>query len=119
VAGTVEYLSPEVVQGGPPTYQSDLYSLGITLYYMLCGKRPFKGKTPRETLMMHVEKIADHPSHHRGVPDELIAIMARLMAKNLKHRYLSAAQILDDLDSIDLGHSLDRATAQMGKKWKK
>ncbi|MDP6117778.1 MAG: FHA domain-containing serine/threonine-protein kinase [Planctomycetota bacterium] len=119
VAGTVEYLSPEVVQGGSPTFQSDLYSLGITLYYMLCGKRPFKGKTPKDTLKMHVEKAAAHPSHHRGLPDELIAIMARLMAKDLKHRYQAATQVLDDLDSIDLGHSLDRATAQMGKKWKK
>lgn len=119
VAGTVEYLSPELVQGGSPTFQSDLYALGITLYFMLCGRRPFKGQTPKDTLIMHLEKTADHPSHYRGIPDELIAILARLMAKDLKHRYQTATQVLDDLDSIDLGHSLDRATLQMGKKWKK
>jgi serine/threonine-protein kinase len=117
-AGTVEYLSPEVIQGSPPSQQSDLYALGVTLYFMLCGKRPFKGESAQETLRMHVEETAPHPAKHRDIPEPVVAILARLLAKDQAQRYGSAIEVLDDLDAMDLGHSLNKKTLSLGRRWK-
>lgn len=118
VAGTVEYLSPEAVRGQPLGPPADLYSLGITLFYMLCGQRPFKGSSREETLKMHVEEQPPHPGKFRDLPPELVAILARLLAKDVRDRYTKATDVLDDLDAMELGHSLNRQTTQLGRKWK-
>lgn len=117
-AGTVEYLSPEVIRGSPPTPQADLYALGVTLYFMLCGQRPFKGETTQETLRMHLEDTPLHPKKHRDIPEQLIAIIARLMAKAPEERYANATEVLDDLDAMDLGHGLNKKTLSIARRWK-
>ena len=118
VAGTVEYLSPEAIRGQPLGPPADLYSLGVTLFYMLCGQRPFKGSSREETLKMHVEEQPPHPGKFRDLPPELVAILARLLAKDVRDRYAKATDVLDDLDAMELGHSLNRQTAQLGRRWK-
>jgi len=117
-AGTVEYLSPEVIRGSAPTPQADLYALGVTLYFMLCGQRPFKGETTQETLRMHLEDTPPHPKKHREIPEQLIAIIARLMAKTPEERYVGATEVLDDLDAMDLGHNLNKKTLSTARRWK-
>jgi serine/threonine-protein kinase len=62
VMGTPEYLSPEQCLGDAGDARSDLYSVGVVLFEMLTGKRPFHGKTPRELHAQHIAKPAPAPS---------------------------------------------------------
>lgn len=118
VAGTVGYLCPELLQGGPPTPQSDLYALGITVYYMLCGLKPLQGKSPEETRKLHIEQPPPNPKQHRELPHELACLIARLLAKTPQQRYPTAGSVLDDLDAMDLGKPLNRETINLGKPWR-
>ena len=118
ISGTVGYLSPEVIQGEPVSPKSDLYALGITLYYMLTGTRPLRGKDATETLELHLEKPIPNPQNLRFMPHETVCILARLLAKEPIDRYASAAEVLDDLDAMELSHPLNRLTVSAGKVWK-
>lgn len=93
ILGTLEYMSPEQVEGetngvGPP---SDIFSLGVVLYEMLTGKRPFTGTTTSKMTAILL-KEADPPSSLRtGVPPALDAIVAKAMAKKPADRYPTMA----------------------------
>src|SRR4029077_4676430 len=55
VLGSPEYMSPEQARGRRADFKSDLYSLGVVVFEAFTGRVPFRGATPVETLMMHVE----------------------------------------------------------------
>ena len=64
--GSPQYLSPEQARGRPVDARVDIYSLGILLYEMFTGQRPFRGETSIDTILMHVEKpIPALPRHVR------------------------------------------------------
>ncbi|MEJ7842241.1 MAG: protein kinase, partial [Rubrobacter sp.] len=101
VLGTARYMSPEQAMGqevGPP---SDLYSLGVVLYEMLTGEVPFEADTPVAVSMKHVNEPPRPPREIRGeIPEELDAVVLKLLAKDPGARYASAAALVADLDLV-------------------
>jgi len=100
VMGTPAYMPPEQAQGQLDQIdgQSDVYSLGATMYAVLCKKQPFTGQTPMEILM---KVCKDEPpslkSHNPQIPDEVEKIVLKAMAKDKAERYASSQALADDL----------------------
>jgi non-specific serine/threonine protein kinase len=98
VIGSVPYMSPEQVLGHAVDHRSDLFSLGVTLYELATGRRPFAGATATETMdrILHAP-----PAHMAGlipaVPSELERITFKCLEKDVEYRYQSARELLADL----------------------
>ena len=89
--GTPAYMAPEVARGGTGTPRSDVYSLGVSLYEMLCGKQPFEGDTA-EAIMARVRDGAAIPLRGRA-PDlgpDVLDLVSRAMAPDPDARFPSA-----------------------------
>lgn len=103
VFGTPEYMSPEQCRGNQIDGRSDLYSLGCILYRMLGGHPPFESDTPMAVLVSHV---SEQPRHVRelidraDVPDALIDLCMRLLAKDPNDRPDDAQAVRNELESI-------------------
>jgi serine/threonine-protein kinase len=98
VMGTATYFSPEQAQGLPVDPRSDLYSLGIVLYEMMCGRPPFSGDSPVAIDYQHVQGSATPPRQvNPDVPPALEAITLKLLAKNPANRYATAEELRADL----------------------
>lgn len=97
VLGTADYLAPEqAVDSHRVDYRADIYSLGCSLYYMLTGHPPFPEGTLPQRLMMHQKKTPPPIANERpDVPQDLIDICDRMMAKKPADRYQSAAEVAD------------------------
>ena len=99
--GTVSYMSPEQAQGKPIDPRSDVFSLGIVLYEMATGSRPFGGDNSVSILS---SILRDEPSPIGGVkpalPGALQEIVGRCLEKDPERRYASAAELRDDLTAL-------------------
>jgi eukaryotic-like serine/threonine-protein kinase len=112
IMGTAQYLSPEQARGAPVTAGSDLYSAGVVLYEMLTGKVPFSGDSAIEIAMKHVNDLPTPPSSLRPeVPRELDQIVLRALAKESEDRYQSAEEFIEDLERVEAGLPISRATS--------
>jgi serine/threonine-protein kinase len=96
-AGNPRYTSPEQVKGERNLDQrSDLYSLGVVLYEMLCGRPPFESRSQFELMMAHVNQAPAPPSSVQAkVPQPLDAVVLKALAKDPADRYPSAAAFAD------------------------
>jgi serine/threonine-protein kinase len=98
VMGTATYFSPEQAQGLPVDARSDVYSLGIVLYEMVCAVPPFAGESPISVAYKHVREEAPRPSVvNPDVPASLENIILTAMAKSPDARYASADDMRADL----------------------
>jgi serine/threonine protein kinase len=99
VMGTPDYLSPEQARDLHKTdIRSDLYSLGCTLYYLLSGQVPFPGGSTLEKLVRHGVQEPTPIEHLRlDIPDEVAAIVRRLMAKDPAARFQTPANLVEAL----------------------
>lgn len=108
LVGTWAYTSPEHISGRPVDHRSDLYSLGVILFAMLTGKRPFVAENMAGYLALHRDKPAPAPSDVRpGVPTQLDEICRRLLQKKPKDRFQSAQEILYRLEADPAVHEPD------------
>ncbi len=101
VQGTLAYISPE--QTGRTSHsidqRSDLYSLGVTLYELWTGRRPFQSEDALELIHAHIARQPPSPREHRpDLPGALEEIVLRLLAKDPADRYQTAAGLLADLE---------------------
>jgi tRNA A-37 threonylcarbamoyl transferase component Bud32 len=101
VMGTSAYMSPEQVRGDRAGPASDLYSLGVVIYEMLTGEQPYRAGDPIATAMKHLDEPPRHPRDaNPAVPEELDALVVKLLAKRPEDRYASAAQLAEDLRQV-------------------
>jgi predicted Ser/Thr protein kinase len=94
VIGTPEYMSPEQAAGHPFDHRADVYALGIVLYEMLVGERPFVSETPIGVLLQHLQDTA--PSVLVARPDLPAAVgdvLAKALVKDPADRYSSAGEL--------------------------
>jgi len=99
--GTPRYMSPEQVQGKTADARSDLYSLGCTMYFLLSGRPPFEADDALAIALQHMHETPPPLATSRGrddVPDWLLAIISRLMAKLPSDRFSDAEQVLGAID---------------------
>jgi serine/threonine-protein kinase len=90
-AGSLSYMSPEQVNGGPIDHRSDLYSAGISLYEMVTGRPPFKGSSEFVLMAAHVTEPPTPPIELRAdLPPALDAVILRAIAKHPADRFASA-----------------------------
>ena len=98
VMGTATYFSPEQAQGASTDQRSDIYSLGIVMYEMLCGVAPFTGEN---AVAIAYKQVHEHamPLTQRlaSIPTDVAAIVAKCMEKSPDDRYSSAEQVRDEL----------------------
>ncbi len=93
--GTPLYMSPEQVEGKPVDVRTDIYSLGVTCYHMLSGQPPFRGQTPFEVALQHVQKEPQPlPEIRPDLPAELCALVHKMMAKAPADRLQTCRDIL-------------------------
>jgi Tol biopolymer transport system component len=98
IMGTVAYMSPEQAAGHEADHRTDIFSLGVVLYEMLCGVRPFGGVSPLDTL--HATLNSPVPSLARmnpEIPPEMDEILSKALAKDPRERYCHAGDFELDL----------------------
>lgn len=97
--GTVHYISPEQARGDITDAKSDLYSVGVMLYEMLTGQKPFDTDNPVSIAVMHMHNIAELPRRiNPDIPLPLEEIIVHAMEKNPADRYQTALEMLRDID---------------------
>lgn len=105
VAGTLlaspTYLAPEIVEGTPATILSDIYSLGIILFEMLCGQPPFIGSDPIDVAMQHVEqRIPGLQEIAPDIPPALDLVLQRALERNPANRINSASKLVTPFSRV-------------------
>ncbi len=112
VCGTPEYMAPEQARGDNVDRRADLYACGVLLFELLGGELPFDGGTPRETVLMHLTKIPPDLralAPHRDIPDQLLDVVYKALAKDPSERFQSANEFSAALkDSTTVEDTTDR-----------
>ena len=99
--GSVHYFSPEQARGGNVGPQSDIYSLGVSLFEMVTGRLPFDGDSNVAIAVKHLQETPPVPSSlMQGIPKGLDSIIAKCMQKSPERRYQTMRQLVTELDSL-------------------
>ena len=99
--GSIHYIAPEQARGESPDARSDLYSLGVVMYEMLTGEKPYTGDSLGEIAVKHMN-ATPVPPHEKvsDVPEELERITMKAMSADISARYQTAGELLDDLEAF-------------------
>ena len=101
VMGTVSYMSPEQARGLPVDARTDIWSLGIVLYEMVAGQKPFEGATPTDVIISIAEREPVPLTRCAPeVPVRLERIVKKALAKDREERYQTAEDMLVDLKGL-------------------
>ena len=99
--GSVHYISPEQAKGGHTDNRSDLYSLSVVMYEMMTGRPPYDGESPVAVAIQHINGGAAMPSTlNPNIPGGLEQIIMKGMALELQDRYVSATEMLQDMEEF-------------------
>jgi len=105
VLGTPDYISPEQAMGLETIdWRSDQYSLGCSLYHMVTGKPPYEG-SGSSVMRQHIKAdLPDPRTINSKIPDAVVQILERMMAKDPNDRYSDTDQMFEDLELVKMGH---------------
>lgn len=104
VLGTPDYISPEQALGQTEIdFRSDIYSLGASLYHMLTGRPPFGG-TSSEVMQKHIKEDPPDPRQFvKDIPESVVHLLQKMMAKNPDDRYESTQALFEDIELVRMG----------------
>ncbi|HMP52185.1 MAG TPA: protein kinase, partial [Candidatus Melainabacteria bacterium] len=104
LAGTPDYMSPDVVNGLEYTEASEVYSIGCIMYQAISGSPPFKADTALETLSLHANKLAERLSSATGrdIPLPVESLVAKCLAKRPEDRFQTMEELKNALVDLDL-----------------
>jgi len=103
IMGTPSYMSPEQVKGGGVDARTDIFSLGILIFTMLTGKKPFAGNTAAVMFQIVYEEPPLTSSLNPQLTPAHDYVVKRCLAKDRDRRYSSARELLGDLDDLQHG----------------
>lgn len=105
--GSVHYISPEQARGDITDERSDIYSVGIMMYEMLTGKKPFDGDSPVAIALMHMQSTAKKMSDiNPSIPEGLEEITEKAMQKEPTKRYQTAGEMISDIEQFKKNPSI-------------
>ena len=116
IVGTLPYMAPEQLRGQPADARSDIWALGVVIYEMAAGERPFTGQTSFEV----TSAILDQPPREPGaaVPSGLVAVIERCLRKEPQRRYQRAGEVRAALDVLtQTGSRSTVATLARRRRW--
>lgn len=118
--GTILYMSPEQIKAQEPTPQSDIYSIGITLYETLSGLTPFEAPTDFHIMEGHLKKNPTKlSSQFDDIPPLIDSILGKSLNKSTSRRYHSCEEFIADLNGVPLKPFKARRTRKIKKKKEK
>ena len=110
--GSPLHMSPEQIRGEKATQQSDIYSVGVTLYELIAGRPPLKGNTTYELMMAHLNVTPTPLAEFRpDIPARLSDIIAKALEKEPAKRFATAAEFLEALRSQSMPDLAGTTTA--------
>lgn len=117
VWGTPAFMSPEQLNDGPVDGRSDLFSLGVILYMLLTGHRPFQGNSP---ITISLKVVTHEPvpaiALEPDLPPGLDYVLSRALAKNPSQRYQRGMEMSLDLQNVLVGHEPWSKTKQQSTR---
>lgn len=102
VCGTPDFMSPEQGRGDQLDGRSDLYAVGVVLFWLLTGRLPYESDSPTQVVLMHINNPIPDPrkvAPYREISDALSHVVFRALSKSPADRYNDAHQFADALDS--------------------
>ena len=105
--GSVHYISPEQARGDVTDERSDIYSVGIMMYEMLTGKKPFDGDNPVSIALMHMQSQPKRPTElNTTIPEGLEEIILKAIQKDPARRYQTAGEMVSDIEEFKKNPSI-------------
>jgi len=113
VLGTTRYMSPEQARALPLDNRTDIWSLGVTLYEMIAGRRPFEGQSAGDIIAAILEHDPVPLDRYvRAAPNDLQSVVMKALAKDVSERYQRAQVLMNDLQRIRRRQEIEIELAQ-------
>jgi len=114
IMGTPSYMSPEQARGRPVDERADVYSVGAVIYYAITGRRPFDAEDPTSTISMVLTQDPVRPRQiDPRIPEALELVVQRAMAKDVRDRHQSMADLERALGQLDVSRTAMPASSSL------
>ena len=97
IVGTLSYMAPEILTGGPASERSDIYSVGVLLYHLVTGEYPVKGRTVLDLIDAHRVAGRSGLERRHDLPSRFVRVVSRALAPDPANRWPSAQALLEPL----------------------